>query len=324
MSLTTRDQLRRLDRKLKNELGAFIVSTLERPEVIEVCVNSDNRIWVEEQGKRLYETGETLDAEMLLAGLGTIAAMNDTEINKDHSILEGRMPLDGSRIEGTVPPTSPEGPALSIRKHASAIFPLSQYVEEGRITQQSVDYLRQAIQDRRNILVAGGTSSGKTTFVNALIKELLEISPQDRLVVMEDTFELQCATTNKQRFVSSDDVTLRTLLKTALRFRPDRIIVGEVRGAEALDLIKAWNTGHPGGISTVHANNAPAALLRLEQLVLEISVNPMSSLIAESIDVIVFMQQFGRIGRRVTEIIEVTGYREGGYQFRPVYELKTR
>jgi type IV secretion system protein VirB11 len=263
-----------------------------------------------------------LEPERLIAALGTIAAMNGMELNEVNPILEGRLPLDGSRVEGAIPPASPEGPSMTIRKHASAVFPLAQYVEEQRITQEAADYLRDAIQDARNILVAGGTSSGKTTFVNALIKELLEIAPEDRLIVIEDTAELQCATTNKQSFVASENVTMRKLLKTAMRYRPDRIIIGEVRGGEALDLLKSWNTGHPGGLATVHANSAAAALLRLEQLIGEVSVTPMQTLIAEAINVVVFMRQFGRIGRRVTEIIEVNGYREGEYQYETIHWLK--
>jgi type IV secretion system protein VirB11 len=248
--------------------------------------------------------------------------MNGMELNESNPVLEGRLPLDGSRVVGTIPPTTPDGPSMTIRKHASAIFPLSQYVDEGRISPEGAEYLREAMRDEKNILVAGSTSSGKTTFVNALIKELLAVAPRDRLIVIEDTLELQCATKNKQRFVASEAVTMRKLLRTAMRYRPDRIIIGEVRGGEALDLLKSWNTGHSGGLATVHANDAPAALLRLEQLISEVSVTPMPKLIAEAIHVVVYMREFGRIGRQVTEIIQVTGYREGEYQFETVYELK--
>jgi type IV secretion system protein VirB11 len=308
-----------LDHKLKREFGSDIVGTLENSEVLEICVNSDGRIWIEEKTKRLYDTGKKIDSRSLIAALGTIAAMSGMELNESNPVLEGRLPIDGSRIEGAIPPTTPDGPSMSIRKHASAIFPLSQYVEEKRITPEAADYLREAIRDERNILVAGGTSSGKTTFVNALIRELLSIAPQDRLIVIEDTQELQCAADNKQNFVASEAVSMNKLLKTAMRYRPDRIIIGEVRGGEALDLLKSWNTGHPGGLATVHANNAPAALLRLEQLIGEVSVTPMQTLIAEAIHVVVYMKEFGRLGRQVTEIINVTGYREGEYKFETVY-----
>jgi type IV secretion system protein VirB11 len=322
LSVETPEQLERLNIKLRRELGALIVEALEDRKALEVCVNSDGHVWIEEIGKRLYDTGELISRENLLAALGTIAAMNSMELNETNPILECVLPLDRSRVEGAIPPASPEGPSMSIRKRASAVFPLSRYVEEQRITQEAADYLRDSIRDARNILVAGGTSSGKTTFVNALIKELLEIAPEDRLIVIEDTAELQCATSNKQSFVSTETVSMRKLLKTAMRYRPDRIIIGEVRGGEALDLLKSWNTGHPGGLATVHANNAHSALLRLEQLIAEVSVTPMPALIAEAIHIVVFMWQFGRIGRRVTEIIEVMGYREGEYQYETVNELE--
>jgi type IV secretion system protein VirB11 len=321
MPLETLEQKKRLDYKLKFELGADIVAALENPNVLEVCVNSDGHLWLEEKGKRLYDTGRKIAPSNLVAALGTIAAMNGMELNENNSVLEGKLPLDGSRVEGTIPPTTPDGPSVSIRKHASAIFPLSQYVSEGRIPQEQADYLREAIRDARNILVAGGTSSGKTTFVNALIKELLGIAPDDRLIVIEDTLELQCATANKQNFVASGKINMQKLLKTAMRYRPDRIIIGEVRGGEALDLLKSWNTGHPGGLATVHANNAAAALLRLEQLISEVSVTPMQALIAEAVNVVVYMMEFGKLGRQVTEIITVTGHGREGYKYEHVYRI---
>lgn len=321
MSFETAEQSRRLGNKLKRELGKRIVNALENSDVLEICVNSDGRIWIEEKGKRLYDTGERIAPENLTAALGTIAAMNGMELNGANPVLEGMLPLDGSRVEGAIPPTTPDGPSISIRKHASAIFPLSRYVSEGRIPGEAAEYLREAIRDAKNILVAGGTSSGKTTFVNALIRELLEIAANDRLIVIEDTQELQCATTNKQNFVASEGVSMRKLLKTAMRYRPDRIIIGEVRGGEALDLLKSWNTGHPGGLATVHSNSAPAALLRLEQLISEVSVTPMRALIAEAINVVVYMKEFGRLGRQVTEIIGVTGYGEEGYRYEYVYKI---
>lgn len=321
MPLVTTEQLIRLDSKLKRELGADIVKALAAPDVLEICVNSDGQIWLEEKRKGLYRSGKNVKPESLLAALGTIAAMLGTELNETSPILEGRLPLDGSRVEGAIPPASPDGPSMSIRKHASMLIPLSQYEAEKRISQDAAEYLRDALREAKNIVVSGGTSSGKTTFTNALIAELLVIAPQDRLIVIEDTAELQCATPNKQSFVTTETVSMRKLIKTAMRYRPDRILIGEVRGGEALDLLRSWNTGHPGGITTLHANNAAAALLRIEQLISEVSVTPMSALIAEAVDVVVHMREFGRVGRRVTEIIRVTGYREGEYLYEQVYAL---
>lgn len=321
LSLISPEQLVRLNSKLKRELGAHIVTALENPEVLEICVNSDGLIWLEKKRVGLYQTGDNVRPENLLAALGTIAALLGTELNETTPILEGRLPLDGSRVEGAIPPASPEGPSVSIRKHASTLIPLSQFEAENRISHDAVLYLRSALRDTKNIVVSGGTSSGKTTFSNALIAELLQIAPQDRLIVIEDTAELQCATANRQSFVTTETVTMRKLVKTAMRYRPDRILIGEVRGGEALDLLRSWNTGHPGGITTLHANNAPAALLRIEQLISEVSVSPMSALIGEAVDVVVHMQELGRIGRCVTEIIQVNGHRKGGYQYDWIYAL---
>ena len=322
MGRETREQQERLHNKLLRELGNAVVSFLKNSNTIEICVNSDEHIWVEAKNDPLHDTGETLPASKLLAALGTIAAMLGMELNETTPILEGRLPLDGSRVEGAIPPISPDGPSISIRKHASAIFPLAQYISENRISEKHADYLRNCIANEKNIMIAGGTSSGKTTFANAIILELLKIAPQDRLIVIEDTMELQCATANKQNFLTSDNVSMRKLLKTAMRYRPDRIIIGEVRGGEALDLLKAWNTGHPGGIATVHANSAASSLIRLEQLILEVSQNPIPKLIGEAIDVVVYMDRRGKYGRQVTEIIEVKGYKEGvGYEYNTVYNM---
>ncbi len=319
MAFVTREQIARLHLKLKREMGEVIVAALADPKVLEICANSDGYIWLDKTGEGLRTTGMTVSPENLSAALGTVAAMLGTELNEKSPLLEGRIPFTTSRINGSIPPVSPDGPSLSIRKHTSQRIPLSQYEEEGRITPEAIAYLRNALRDEKNIAVSGGTSSGKTTFTNALVAELVEIAPQDRLIVIEDTAELQCATRNKQCFVTTETVTMQRLVRAAMRFRPDRILVGEVRGGEALELLKAWNTGHPGGITTLHANNAAAALLRIEMLVSEVSASPMSALIGEAVDVVVHMEERGRIGRQVTEIIKVNGYGKKGYRYEPVF-----
>ena len=258
-------------------------------------------------------TKTRISLHRLMAALGTIAALLDTMINALCPILEGELPLDGSRGEGTVPPIS-KGPGLTIRKHSSAVFPLSRYLDEERLTPEHGAYIREAVESRKNILVAGGTGSGKTTFVNALLDVLNELNPSDRLVVMEDTLELQYSLENvySLRTDEKSGVSMQNLVKVSLRLRPDRIVVGEVRGGEALALLKSWNTGHPGGISTLHANSAESALIRLEQLVSEASVSPMKELIGEAVDVVVFLKRRARNGLKapgpvVSEILEVKG-----------------
>ena len=183
------------------------------------------------------------------------------------------------------------------------------YVEEERISKEHAACLKEAVENRKNILIAGGTGSGKTPFVNALLDVLNDMSPEDRLVVLQDTLELKCAQDNvySLRTDKKSETTMQSLVKISLRLRPDRIIVGEVRGGEALDLLKSWNTGHPGGISTLHANGAESALIRLEQLTSEVSVSPMKELIAEAVDVVVFLQRQAEKGPVVTEVLEVKG-----------------
>ena len=302
------EKQRRNLEKLRNELGPVICTALDDPEVIEIMVNPDGRIWLDRTRSGMEHTGKKLTRARRMAALGTIAAMLDTKINASCPILEGELPLDGSRIEGTVPPVS-EGPGLTIRKHSSAVFPLSRYVEDERITAECCLYLKEAVENRKNILIAGGTGSGKTTFANALLDVMNELNPMDRLVVLEDTVELQYSLENvySLRTDEKNDVTMQRLVKTSLRLRPDRIIVGEVRGKEALDLLKSWNTGHPGGISTLHANSATSALIRLEQLISEASVSPMKELIGEAVDVVVFLKRRARKGPVVTEVLEVKG-----------------
>jgi type IV secretion system protein VirB11 len=302
------ERQRRNLEKLRNELGPVICSALDDPEVIEIMVNPDGRIWLDRTRSGMKRTGTKVSRARRVAALGTIAAMLDTKINALCPILEGELPLDGSRVEGTVPPVS-EGPGITIRKHSSAVFPLSRYVEEERISAVWSVYLREAVADRKNILAAGGTGSGKTTFANALLDVVNELSPTDRLVVLEDTPELRYSLENvySLRTDEKSEITMQRLVRTSLRLRPDRIVMGEVRGKEALDLLKSWNTGHPGGISTLHANSAASALIRLEQLISEASVSPMKELIGEAVDIVVFLQRRAKKGPVVTEVLEVKG-----------------
>ncbi|NLL36159.1 MAG: Flp pilus assembly complex ATPase component TadA, partial [Fretibacterium sp.] len=180
--------------------------------------------------------------------------------------------------------------------------------------------LQDAIETRKNILIAGGTGSGKTTFVNAILDALAQIRKDDRVLLLEDTVELQCTMQNvfAMRTDPKSNTTMQKLVKASLRLRPDRIIVGEVRGGEALDLLKSWNTGHPGGICTVHANSARSALIRMEQLISEVSKTPMKDLIGEALDVVVFLKRVAQIGPIVAEIIEVSGIKDGDYLCRNI------
>ena len=305
---------------LRTAMGPAIAAALADPEVIEVMVNPDGVLRLDRLGSGRSDTGAVLGADQVERIIRLVASHARTEVHGSAPIVSAELPphcdgLAGERFEGLLPPVA-TGPCFSIRKPASRIHTLSDYVEGGIMSSDVARLLSLAVVDRRNILVAGGTSSGKTTLANALLGEL---APRDeRIILIEDTRELQCA--------APDTVALRTrpgvvsmgdLVRSTLRLRPDRIIVGEVRGGEALDMLKAWNTGHPGGIATVHANGARSSLYRLEQLIQEAVASVPRRLIAEAIDLIVFIAGRGT-GRRIAAVESVEGLDcAGDYALRP-------
>ena len=305
MSTTAEERRRAM---LKTAMGPAINEALGDPAVIEVMVNPDGRLWVDRLGEGRSDAGKRVHPSETERIIRLVASHVRAEVHADNPIVSAELP-SGERFEGVLPPVSP-APCFAIRKPAAKIFTLADYVRGQIMVPIQADALRQAVRERKNILVAGGTSSGKTTLANALLAEIA--NRDERVILIEDTRELQCA--------AQDCVALRTrpgvvsladLVRSTLRLRPDRIIVGEVRGAEALDMLKAWNTGHPGGIATVHANSAHAALYRIEQLVQEsVTVIP-RRLIAEAIDLVVFIAGRGS-SRRIETIAEVTGLDANG------------
>lgn len=297
----------RIIEKIKRELGKDILAALDDDNVIEIMLNSDGKLWVEKFGEEMSCIGEvSFSAAKSL--IGTVASYLDTEVTVEHPILECELPIDGSRFEALIPPIVAH-PSFTIRKKAKKIFTLADYVANGILTQHQLEALEQHIADRKNILVVGGTGSGKTTFTNAIIEGIVRITPAHRIVIIEDTAEIQCFAKNCVILRSTTDVSMLKLLKATMRLRPDRILVGEVRGKEALDLLKAWNTGHAGGTATVHANGAQAGLVRMEQLVAEGTSAPMRELISEAVNVVVYIEKVPTmIGRRIKEIIEIEGY----------------
>jgi type IV secretion system protein VirB11 len=219
------------------------------------------------------------------------------------------LPETGERFEGLLPPVV-AAPAFAIRKPAVAVFTLDDYVAAGIMNSRQAATLRAAVADRRNILVAGGTSTGKTTLTNALLAEVAKTT--DRVVLIEDTRELQCKAPNLVALRTKDGVaSLADLVRSSLRLRPDRIPIGEVRGAEALDLLKAWGTGHPGGVGTIHAGSALGALRRMEQLIQEAVVTVPRALIAETIQFIAVLAGRGS-DRRLAELARVEGLGSDG------------
>ena len=306
-----------LDRKramLRTAMGPAIAAALADPLVIEVMVNPDGALRLDRLGAGRCDTGTIIEPAQVERIIRLVASHARTEVHPAAPVVSAELPphgdgLAGERFEGILPPVAP-GPCFAIRKPAERVYTLIDYVNDRHMTAEVARALSLAVVDRRNLLIAGGTSSGKTTLANALLAEL---APRDeRVILIEDTRELQCA--------APDTVALRTrpgvvsmadLVRSTLRLRPDRIIVGEVRGAEALDMLKAWNTGHPGGIATVHANSARAALYRLEQLIQEAVVTVPRRLIADAIDLVVFIEGRGS-ARRVAALDAVEGLDSAG------------
>lgn len=306
-------------RMLRTALGPAIAAWLEDPAVVEVMLNPDGRLWVDRLTEGLVETGERLspaDGERIVR---LVAHHVGAEVHPSSPRVSAEMPETGERFEGLLPPIV-AAPAFAIRKPAVAVFTLHDYVAARIITTEQAEILRNAIAARRNVLVTGGTSTGKTTLVNALLAEVA--STADRVVLIEDTRELQCNAPNLVALRTREGVaSLSDLVRSSLRLRPDRIPIGEVRGAEALDLLKAWGTGHPGGIGTIHAGSALGALRRLEQLVQEAVVTVPRALIAETINLIAVLAGRGS-ARQLIELATVEGLGPAGdYLLAPAVDV---
>ncbi|WP_277924568.1 P-type conjugative transfer ATPase TrbB [Sphingomonas sp. CROZ-RG-20F-R02-07] len=289
---------------LRTALGPAIGGWLDDASVGEVMLNPDGRLWIDRLAGGLEDTGERLSADDGERIIRLVAHHVGAEVHPGSPRVSAELPGTGERFEGLLPPVV-AGPAFAIRRPAVAVFTLGDYVAAGIMAECQAEFLREAVAGRANILVAGGTSTGKTTLVNALLAEVAKTS--DRVVLIEDTRELQCAAPNLVALRTKDGAaSLTDLVRSALRLRPDRIPIGEVRGGEALDLIKAWGTGHPGGVGTLHAGSAVGALRRLEQLVQEAVITVPRALIAETIDVIAVLSGRGS-ARRLAELARVEG-----------------
>src|SRR6266513_62264 len=303
------EALSRGARMLRTAFGPAIARYLEDPAVVEVMLNPDGRLWIDRLSGGLKETAERLSAPDGERIVRLVAHHVGAEVHAGSPRVSAELPETGERFEGLLPPVV-AAPAFAIRKPAVAVFTLDDYVAAGIMTSDQASALRSAVAGRRNILVAGGTSSGKTTLTNALLAEVAKTS--DRVVLIEDTRELQCKAPNLVALRTKDVViSLSDLVRSSLRRRPDRIPIGEVRGAEALDLLKAWGTGHPGGVGTLHAGSAIGALRRLEQLIQEAVVTVPRALIAETVEVIAVLAGRGA-ARRLTELAVVKGLGPNG------------
>ena len=301
LSPETRERRRNM---LRTAMGPAIALALGEPDVVEVLVNPDGRLWLDRHGSGRADTGVVLtphEAERIIC---LVASHVRAEANGSSPIVSAELPETGERFEGLLPPVALAA-SFAIRKPAKTTFRLADYVKAQIASPVMAKILTAAVAEGRNILVAGGTGSGKTTLANALLAEVAGLD--QRVVIIEDTRELRCDAKDAVALRTKPGVaTLADLVRSTLRLRPDRIVVGEVRGGEALDMLKAWNTGHPGGIATVHANSARAALYRIEQLIQEAVTTVPRRLIAEAIDLVVFIKGRGP-GRRIETAVEVKG-----------------
>jgi len=298
------------------------------PDISEIMVNGPERIFIEKDGHLLPVPEVRLTSESLMVAVKNIARRLGDDISESKPILDSRLP-DGSRVAAVLPPCSVHGVALTIRKFNSHKFKMSDLIERGTLTAQLAKELDQFVVERKNILICGGTASGKTTLANILMES---IPDDERIVLIEDTAEIQIHKPNVLRFEARREqngfpaVTIRDLLKATLRHRPDRIIVGEIRGGEAFDLLQLLNTGHSGTISTVHANSATQGTTRFATCVLQSGVEmPYKAIkanVAESLNILVHVER--RHGLRfISQVSAILGYEAetDRYSFESVYRL---
>ncbi len=311
--------------KLRRELGAGILSALNDPLVEDLTRNSDGWLWVKKQSQPWKKVSEFSDvqAENILRA---VASSLGTTITPDRPYLDGEIIIDGSRIHGNLPPET-RRPCFTIRKKPSVIYTLEQYVDQGSLDEVYYKVLLEAILTHKNIFVIGNTGSGKTTLVNALIAGAAVLTPDDRFIIIEDTGEIQCKAANTEQLFTTYNRDLADLVMETLRMRPDRIIIGEVRGKEALNLLEIWNTGHSGGIATAHADSATAesALYRIEMLVARAGTtldnNFIRNLIGATVNVIVCIRSTNK-GREINNITFVNGYKDGKYELKSIIKEK--
>ncbi len=325
----------RQHQKLRRELGVEISGALQDSRVEDIVLNPDSVVWV----KRMNEGFSPLcrlTPGCAESAIRTVAAIRGTTVNHANPILETELPLDGSRFEALLPPVT-RSPVFAIRKRAMKVFSLDDYEASEILTSREdprnhrrapqafpdavrgfshKEVISAALAWKLNILLVGSTGSGKTTFANALLLELARIAPHDRIITIEDTTELQCRVANYVDLQAVGEVTMLRCLKACMRLKPSRIIVGEVRGEEAHALLKAWNTGHPGGIATIHADDAEAGLQRMESLVQEATAAPQQLLIGRAISLVAFIDEepANAAGRKIREVCFVSGYVEGMYK----------
>ena len=305
---------------MERYLGPDVLAAFADDDVTEVYVNAgDGLLRTDTHSRGKVALDAVLRGGQVEQFLNAVAAFHGDRLGPTAPTVQAELPAEtfgGARLQGFIAPLVPRA-CFVIRKPARRVFSLASYVESGVMTGAQHGAVRDAVRDHENVLVCGGTGSGKTTLCNAVLLEMSEQFPRERVVVLEDTAELQCRAEDHLQLRTSDDVSLSDLVRYTLRCTPDRIVVGEVRDGAALHLLDAWVTGHPGGCATVHATDAVGALRRLDRLAQRASGGPHHELVAEAVGVVVVIEG-GNEGRRVRELARVGGHRDGAYVLDPI------
>lgn len=303
---------RRLLDMLRSACGPALWSLLKDNAITEVMANPDGKVWVERAGEGLIDTGQVLGAGQAERIIAIVASSTGEVCNDENPSLSAVLPQSGARFQGFLGAVVP-APAFVIRRRATRVFSLQNYVDDGILSYPHAKAIYDAVHARQNILIVGGTGTGKTTLANAILQVISGTG--HRIVTIEDTPELQCSAPNHIAFYIREDVgfTWQKAVKDALRVRPDRIVVGEVRDGSALDLLKAWNTGHNGGCATIHANSALRGLTRLESLIEEVAQRAPRELIAEAINLVVHISRTND-GRFIDAVERVNGWSGSHYE----------
>jgi type IV secretion system protein TrbB len=309
---------------LWQKLGTLVQQGLQDENIVEVMLNQDGKLWFKHRVEGNKAIGHVYSDEAL-SFVHALAQSQQKYLNDKTPFLDTVLPFSGERINITIPPIS-EQICFNIRKHSKNVITLPSYVKAGIISMSQATLLSHAVQKRKNILISGSPGAGKTTFANALLNVIAEqANPGERVLILEQVPELQCNVPNIKKMLVSEHVSMNKLLWIAMRNAPERIIIGEVRDGSALDMLKAWNTGCPGGIATIHANNSQAAIQRVLDLACEVIPTPPHTLAAEALDIIVQITACSKhvAGRRITEMIAVEGYDLATKQFncRPLVNL---
>jgi type IV secretion system protein TrbB len=301
-------QLKRQFEALKRALSP-VIEFLDDPRVMEIMLNADGRIWVDEAGSGMRCTDVTMSPDAAERIIRLLASNINVEVNDRNPSLSAKLPIWGVRVQASVRPIV-ESPTFALRKPTPIVYPISDYVSKEILSAEEADCLITSIKQKKNILVGGGTGSGKTALVNSLLAIISET--KDRLYIVEDNPELRCDADNKIQILTNSYYDCRHAVMDALRYRPDRILVGEVRDGTALELVKAWNTGHPGGLATIHANDSRSMLDRLCQLIEEAVPKAPHHLVADAVNICVYITKDSRhpAGRRISEIVKVCGIDE--------------